>query len=207
VFTCCWSAKGGSGVTVVAAALALTASRHHAAAIVDLGGDVPATFGLAEPDGPGVAEWSRGSDPSPPAAALVPIVPGLSLLPRGRGPLGALTVASLAALADTVIVDAGCLDRADGPRAGLAARADRSLLVTRACYLALRRAARLALRPDGIVVIVEPQRSLQPSDIAAVVGAPVVAELPLDPAVSRAVDAGLLAARCPSSLLAPLAAR
>jgi hypothetical protein len=36
-------------------------------------------------------------------------------------------------------------------------------------------------------------------------GAPVVAEVPVDPAVSRAVDAGLLACRIPASLVDALA--
>jgi hypothetical protein len=127
------------------------------------------------------------------------------LLARGHGPLGALPVAAFEALGTEVIVDAGCLDRADGPRAMLAARAHRSLLVTRPCYLALRRAAHLALRPNGIVLVVEPGRALRASDIAAVIGAPVVAELPIDPAVSRALDAGLLLTRRPPSLFAAMA--
>jgi hypothetical protein len=206
VVTCCWSVKGGSGVTVVAAALAHAASLAAATALVDLCGDVPAALGVGHGDGPGVAEWSRGHRGATPLQhAAVPIAPSLSLVTRGSGPLGALPLAAFDALAADIVVDAGCIDRADGPRAMLVARSHRSLLVTRPCYLSLRRAARLALRPDGIVLVVEPGRALQASDVAAVIGAPIVAELPIDPAVSRALDAGLLLLRRPASLFAAVA--
>ena len=45
----------------------------------------------------------------------------------------------------------------------------------------------------------EPGRSLTAGDVASVIGTPVVAELAVDPAVARAVDAGLFAARLPRS--------
>jgi len=49
----CWSLKGGSGTTVVSAALALTlAQRNNATVrIVDLAGDIPSALGIAEPSG------------------------------------------------------------------------------------------------------------------------------------------------------------
>lgn len=72
-------------------------------------------------------------------------------------------------------------------------------LVTRPCYLALRRAMHTA-RPDGVVLITEPGRALDASDVAEVVGAPIRAEVATDPAVARAVDAGLLASRLPRTL-------
>jgi hypothetical protein len=205
VLTCCWSVKGGAGVTVVASALACASSASARTVVVDLCGDVPAALGLPDPDGPGVAEWSRGDDGHALAGALVDVHDRLALLPRGRGPLGTLPLDALATLATEVVVDAGCLDRGQGPRAVLTARATRSLLVTRPCFLALRRAARVALRPTGIVVVREPGRALATADITAVVGAPVVAEVPFDPAISRAVDAGLLVARCPQVLSSSLA--
>lgn len=46
----------------------------------------------------------------------------------------------------------------------------------------------------------EPGRALDRTDVETVVGAPVQAEVPLDPAVARAVDAGLLASRLPRGL-------
>ena len=53
----CWSAKGGSGTTVIAAALGLVLSHHRPTLLVDLGGDAPAALGMAEPSGPGVHDW------------------------------------------------------------------------------------------------------------------------------------------------------
>ena len=46
----------------------------------------------------------------------------------------------------------------------------------------------------------EPGRSLTRHDVAAALGAPVVAVVEIDPAVARAVDAGLLASRLPRGL-------
>ena len=67
----------------------------------------------------------------------------------------------------TVVVDAGVLHSDNGlPPAAielawkLAAEADRSILVTRACYLALRRTASLTLRPSGVVLVAEAGRAL-----------------------------------------------
>ena len=73
------------------------------------------------------------------------------------------------------------------------------LLVTRACYLALTRAAEIDARPTGIVLVEEPGRCLRPSDIEASLGAPIVATALLDPAIARAVDSGLLVSRLPSA--------
>jgi hypothetical protein len=82
----------------------------------------------------------------------------------------------------------------------------RDLLVKRPCYLTLRRIGRHAARPSGVVLLAERHRSLGARDVAQCVGAPVVAQVPLDPAIARAVDAGLLAGRVPSSLTKPLRA-
>lgn len=74
-------------------------------------------------------------------------------------------------------------------------------LVTRACYLALRRfTLDNVTLPDGVVLITEPGRALDPSDVAAVIGAPIRAEVGQDHAVARAIDAGLLATRLPRTL-------
>lgn len=80
-------------------------------------------------------------------------------------------------------------------------------LVTRPCYLALRRAMTGGtIRPDGLVVITEPGRALTVEDVAEVIGAPVRAVIPQDPAVARAIDAGLLASRLPRTLARTLGA-
>ena len=76
----------------------------------------------------------------------------------------------------------------------------RRLLVTRPCYLAIRRAIIAANAATGLVLVNEPERSLSAADIEAVLGRRVVATIPYDPAIARAVDAGLLATRLPTIL-------
>ncbi len=207
----CWSVKGGVGTTVVAAALATTLAHRHAPAggalLADLAGDAPAALGLADPGDPGLATWTSAG-PSVAADALSRIElaagPSLTLLPRGDsrpGPAERHEVLArlLAADGRPVVVDAGVVESADAALP-LVAEASLSVLVTRACYLALRRARALPVRPSGVVLVDEPGRALRRADVEAVVGAPVLAAVPCDPAVARAVDAGLLGRRVPRSL-------
>lgn len=202
----CWSSKGGAGTTVVAASLALLLARRDpgGALFADLAGDAPAVLGLPEPTSPGLAGWlAAGSDV--PADALgrleVAAADRLRLLPRGAGVLAAergdVLTRLLAADPRTVVADCGS-DLVGVPLA-IAASATRSILVTRACFLALRRALTAPLRPSEVVLLTEPGRSLTRLDVEDCLGAPVVAEVAVDPAVARAVDAGLLATRLPRS--------
>jgi hypothetical protein len=76
--------------------------------------------------------------------------------------------------------------------------ASASLLVIRACYLALHRALRNnASRPTGVILVAEPERCLTSRDIVEILGVPVLAIFPVAPAVARMIDAGLLSARPP----------
>jgi MinD-like ATPase involved in chromosome partitioning or flagellar assembly len=200
----CWSAKGGAGTTVVAASLALLLARRGdaGAVLADLAGDGPAALGIPEPHGPGLAGWlAAGTDvPADGLARLeVGVGAGLHLLARGAGPLAADRAEVLATLlaADARPVVADCGSDPRGAALTLAAGATRSILVTRACFLSLRRALSAPLRPSEVVLLVEPGRSLHRHDVEASVGAPVVAEVAVDPVVARAVDAGLLATRLP----------
>ncbi len=207
--TLCWAAKGGSGTTVVATALALSSLRPSL--LVDLDGEVPAVLGLPEPDRPGVAEW-LASDASPDhlAELLVDIGPRIWLLPwhahasASTPPDRPLDHARWATLGHwlhdwsdqwgcDVTVDVGTRT----PPEALRAHAARSLLVTRPCYLSLRRAVRHPLRPTGVVLVDEPGHGLGQRDVEHALGVPVEAVVSLDPAVARAVDAGLLASRLP----------
>ena len=197
-FTLCWAAKGGSGTTVVAAALALHGERP--ALLIDLAGDLPAVLGMSEPTGPGIHDWIVADAPPQRIDDLtVRVAPGLELVAAGPqraghgDPRWAELGAWLAAGHRHVVVDAGT----GVPPRGLHDHAVQSLLVTRACYVALRRAVALPYRPSGVVLIVEPTRTLKKIDVETAVGAPVVATLDHDPAVFRAVDAGLLASRFP----------
>ena len=61
--TLCWAAKGGSGTTVVTAALALEFGRHSL--LVDLDGELPAVLGLPDPDRPGIDDWLRSATRTP----------------------------------------------------------------------------------------------------------------------------------------------
>ena len=203
----CWSAKGGSGTTVVAAALALSFARAPSGALLaDFAGDAPCVLGLPEPEGPGLSEWLD-------AGASVPID---ALEPhRGRGRAAARVVAAGAAPPDagvradvlaslllgdarTVVADCG-VGPVGGARA-VAAAASVSLLVVRPCYVALRRALAAPLRPSGVILVSEPGRALGAGDVEDVLGVPVRAEVAVEPSVARAVDAGLLATRLPRSL-------
>jgi len=75
----------------------------------------------------------------------------------------------------------------------------------RSCYLALRRAVGVGEHLATAAVLVrEPGRSISGREVERVLGVPVVAEVPYDPAIARAVDAGLLLARLPASLARPL---
>lgn len=204
----CWSVKGGSGTTVVAASLALLASRRgpEATLLVDLAGDAPAVLGMAEPTGPGVGDWldGLGTDPDALRAMEIDAAPSVRLLPMGaRSLAGGANLAVLLALdTRTVVVDAGVLG--PGPAFDVIAAATTSLLVLRPCYLALRRAALAPVRPSGIVLVTEAGRALGRKDVESVLGAPVVAEVLADPMVARAVDAGLLAGRLPRGLVRSL---
>jgi MinD superfamily P-loop ATPase len=199
----CWSAKGGSGTTVVAAALALVLSRARSTIIADLCGDIPAVLGLPEPSGPGLTDWLGSSDADAEALERLAVeaTADVRVLPRGvmpmpSAPRWADLVVALEQLDEEVVIDAGTGE----PPADLAACAEQSILVTRPCYLAMRRLVGFRARPTGMVLVTEPGRSLRIADLERAVGARVIAEVPFDPAVARAVDAGLLAARLPRSL-------
>ena len=66
---CCWSPKGGSGTTVVAASLGLElAAFGWSVVLVDLGGDLPALLGV-EASQEGLGDW-LGTPEELPADAL-----------------------------------------------------------------------------------------------------------------------------------------
>jgi len=207
-----WSVKGGVGVTVTAALCRVSwADPEDEVLLVDLGGDLPATLGLPEPVGPGCAEWLQGGGQAESAALRrleSPVTDGLRLLPRGcdvlpRSPeLGAL-VEVLGADHRLVLVDCGQpFDDADPDQPGraVAVAAEVSWLVVRACYLTLRRAADTSLVPTGALLVQEQGRALNRGDVADALAVPVFAEIAVDPAVARSVDAGLLRSRLPVGL-------
>ncbi len=219
---CLWSAKGGVGCSVMAAALALLRADEGPVVLVDIGGDLQWVLGVAGNPGSGpagIVQWLGADNPPPQSLARleIPVIDGLSLLPwsappgHGPGPPSSaehswpedrveLLARLLAAEARTVIVDVGLRTHPDlAVHRHLLGLASRSLLVTRACYLALRSARRWD-RPDAVIVIDEVGRPLGHRDISNAVDAPIESSIRWDPAVARSVDAGLLTARLPRAL-------
>jgi hypothetical protein len=159
-------ARGGHGASTVAAAIALFSARHQPTALVAPDpADMAALLGVAPPD---VDD------------AVVPVAPDLELGLRG-GPAPGL-----------VVVDAG--SRLEGPQSP---DTDEQYVVVRGpCYLALRSlVAAQAGAYDGVILVNEPARSLRASDVAEVLGLPVIAQVTQHPAVARSVDAGVLPSR------------
>jgi hypothetical protein len=190
------------------------AQRHEAGArLIDMSGDTPSALGMSEPESEGISEWLSATD-HPGADALnnlmLPVTAHLGVIPRGRNiivpslvnPDRLRDLALVVAESDLpTIVDAG----SGASTIPIIEYATRSLLIIRPCYLALRRASLLTTPPHGVIVITEPGRALGVHDVESVVGAPVLAEIPFDPAIARAVDAGLLAGRVPTLLAKHLA--
>lgn len=206
---CVWAAKGGAGCSVTAAAIALSASARTEVLLVDLAGEQPAVLGLGGDDGPGLADWLGLVDAPPPDALarlerrvtdglrLLSTDGGLGPVPRDVAPERVAVLGQLLATEGRpVVVDLGRWDPRWTP---LLEQAAVRLLVTRPCYLALR-AATAGPVPTGVVLVTEPGRALGAADVSAVVGAPVVARVPVDPAIARVVDAGLLTSRLPRPL-------
>jgi len=207
----CWSTKGGSGTTVVAAALALSRAATGAGVrLVDFAGDLPAALGIVEPDSPGVTDWliARDASTADLMQSFIPVTSRVTLLPLGTQPTLALTDADALRLTHALATDASCtiVDVGTHPNASaICAQATKSILVVRPCYLALRRATRSTITSDSVIVVQEPGRALTTRDIEGVVGTKVTATIPVDPTIARAVDAGLLSSRLPIALAAAIA--
>jgi len=190
----CWSVKGGSGTSVVAALLAVASARLERTVLIDADGDQPAIFGVPSPVTGFRDWWQSGVDDEALQRLGLDISPSLSLIPAGSGlPNDKRDFAGIRGV--RTIVDAGTVRDDFGGQ--LIDNSTKSFLVLRPCYLAARRATSSSLRIDGMIVIEEQGRSLRPKDLADVVGAPVVATLPWDPSLARLIDAGRLANRVP----------
>lgn len=161
-------ARGGSGTSTVAAALAL-----HAAE------DVPTALLTHDPTIMARLLGTTGAVPAP----SHPFAVGPRLTVAGLdGPKDSVTIidaGSAVAAANALPADGRCYAVVRGP-----------------CYLALATLVSLPdLRPDGIILVAEPGRSLSAADASEVLGLPVVATVPVRSAIARLIDAGLLAGR------------
>lgn len=175
-----YTVKGGSGCTTVACAfaLAIAAQDDTHVLIVDWGDDVAACLGAPEP----ADEMTATS-----------VKDNVSIMShRGWN----LTLAdNLDGNFPIVVHDFG-----NKPTPEMLNMADEYMLVTRSCYMGLRQAVKHDLGGCGVVVVMEPGRALSVRDIERAVTLKCVAEVVYDPAVARAIDAGLLACRSPESI-------
>ena len=190
--------KGGQGVTTIAATLALLAARTgRRTLLIDTAGDQPAILGIpTDPTAPGLTDHLHHHTPLD--QLTVPVTDRIELLPAGTRPDTPLDTATYGLLTgsldhyDTVIIDTGAAHA--WHRHG-----DQRILVTRTCYLALRRAVSQH-PPTHIVAIDEPGRAIRPDDITAILGIPVTPTIRHDPAIARTIDAGLLTSQLPPQL-------
>ncbi len=209
MITLCHAAKGGSGTTIVACLRAIESLGP--VLLVDLEGDVPGMLGVAEPERPGVVDWLTSRAPIAHLDdLLIEITPNATLLPNAGVESRSSAREAIARSAaerwdelidwftewchDTggaIVIDAGTTSLPTT----FVEQCPSRWLVTRACYLSLRRATRLAVPPTGIVVVDEPGRALTHRDIETSVRAPIIATIPWDIRVARCVDTGLLGAR------------
>ncbi|HCB34308.1 MAG TPA: hypothetical protein DEP66_06210 [Acidimicrobiaceae bacterium] len=170
------------------------ARRRHEVVLVDLTGDVAVAVGVSS-DLPGVADWVSAGELSLGAATALQIDLNdrVRLLPRGSGELDPERLATLWSLLSgkpqVAIVDAG-----RGLEAVALVDDDnvRRLLVVSTCYYAVYRAVRLIGRVDDMIVMADSMRSLTVADVECGVGHGASASLPVDPAIARWADAGLL---------------
>lgn len=159
------SRKGGQGTTSVAAVFATQCWQNA-------GSDAQVLL-LTDSDGFAVCGTTE-----PPVGETHEVFPGF----RVGHLIGGL---------DSRLVDTATVVVIDQPTRDI--RCDARFLVTRACYLALKNAVMRDLRGViGFVLIQEPDRVLTARDIEHALGLDCVATIPLDPAIARRNDAGLL---------------
>ena len=207
--TVCWSVKGGSGVSVTSCALALLTSQlgQEPVLLVDLTGGAALVLGYqAAVDTAGVHDW-LAADESVSSSLLQQLIvegeTGLHVLPVGRASCPSPAphrveelVTWLGDWPGHVVVDLGTDTTM---RRTFLSRADCSVLVLRLCYLA-GRAAVAAERADALVIVEEPNRTLTCRDLVSALDVSVVARVPWDAAIAKAVDAASLAHRMPRVL-------
>jgi cellulose biosynthesis protein BcsQ len=205
MFTILSSPKGGTGTSVVAASLAIVSSSSSPTLLVDLSGDQAAILGLPQPP-IGLSDWANGMTYREFDEIISLCHDNLYLAPTGTFDFETLNANAwdklLRALSlkhsegCNIIVDLG---RADIPLA-LRKIVDTCYLVTRPCYLALRRAVDLETAFSGVIVVNEPDRVLTSRDVESVLKLKCVAEIPYTSEISRRVDSGLLKSRLPVAL-------
>ena len=230
MFVTCWTAKGGSGTSVVAAGLAILYAQTSPTLLIDGVGDTREVFGCddrAMRNESGVLDWLVG-DSRVPASRLagleVRVSDSLSFLPMGGVGISSDSVRGLIGTDEmrqrfvelrswlgqrNTVVDAGSFTNGDDDAVlgwrtdrlkSWHAIADRSLLVMRTCYMSIVRAKNASIRPNGVVLVDEPGRMYTAEDVRTALGVPVVATIPWDMQTARAIDAGRISRRLPRTL-------
>ena len=193
------SPKGGNCTTVTATAYALLlAARGTPTLLIDLCGDIPAAMGMAEPTSPGINDWLREHSTTDAQAIMTmgtKFDNGLIVLHRGSPfvegqPRWADLARAISSSPINVVIDAGISFIPEELRQAVS----HITMVVKPCYLSLRRASRMQ-RPTELFVVCEEGRALTIKDVGHVLGMPVTCEVPYTPAISRAVDAGMLPSR------------
>jgi hypothetical protein len=192
----CWSVKGGSGTSVVAALLAVAAAQKQTTLLVDVDGDQPAIFGVPNPSAGFREWWQSGLGADALCRLSTEISPTLRLVGPGDQHVPFTDRQFHLDRGSLTIVDAGTV-RDDVVAAHVVEASAVSVLVIRPCYLAARRASASPLRVDGIVVVEESGRALGARDLEEVIGAPILGTLSWDLSIARAVDAGRIGNRVP----------
>lgn len=147
-------ARGGQGTTTVATALAVLAAGHG-----------PTVLAATRPDD---VMALAGARPGRPPTRLAP---NLDLVAAGD---------ACPPAAEVGVADLGHLGAA-GDRPAATANTRRWLVMRGPCYLGLRTALESgAGGADGVVLLTEPGRSLDAGDVEAVLGVPVVVDIPID---------------------------
>lgn len=220
MLTICRSSKGGTGTSTITAGLAaLTAHRHGertrqtSPLVVDFIGDLPAIFGVAYPTS-GLAEWLNRLVDHEFSDLVIECGQSIRLMSSGSLPLPEATssqwnrfaavIGEEIANGHQVFIDCGTQPIPEALLPRLTPKSGRTLLVLRPCYLALRRAMAEDIDADGIIVVTGGGRVLTSKDVEAVLGLPVVAEVPLDPDIARRVDSGLFHSQLPKALVTHL---
>ena len=203
------SPKGGSGTSVVAASLAIASSSSTPTLLVDLAGDQAAIMGLPEPP-VGLSDWVKGMTHHDFDEILITCNENLQLAPSGSSAIEILSTNAWNKLARAVTKKEadGCNIVIDFGQANLPLAFDKLIhthyMVTRPCYLSLRRAVNLDQRFSAVIVVQEHDRVLTTSDVESVMKLKCAAEVPYSSDISRRVDSGLLKSRLPLLLHAAL---
>ena len=178
----CWSAKGGSGTTVVAAALALGSAVDSL--LVDVDGELPTALGVPEPCGQGLSDWFASDAPDEAVLDLAVEIGGrTSLVPRAVGDPATRRGGRRCATSSAPRRWTSCRRRVRAA-ATCVGRRRRPQPAGDPGVLPVADPRRRLPRPDAVVLVAEPGRSLERPMSHSAVGAPVIARVAVDPAIA-----------------------